>query len=265
MRRFFILTIAATTLFLLAIIMLQAKLIFFPEKLPANYVFDLADSEEEVLMTTVDGKKISGLLNRTHLPEARGVILYLHGNAGSLRSWKDVAPTFTNLGFDILIIDYRGFGKSTGSPTEKGLYEDAHTAWRFLLTRGYQPGNIVLYGRSVGTGVASELATQVNARAMILESPFTSMVAVAKALYPFLLPGLILRFRFETDKRIDRIKMPVLIIHGDRDEIIPVDHSHKLHAQFKERSKLVIVAQAGHNDISAYPAYDKALQQFLTP
>lgn len=265
MRRSLILTAILALLFLTGIIMLQAKLIFFPEKLAPDYAFALSDNQEEVLLTTADEKKISGLLHRTHFPEPRGVILYLHGNAGSLRTWKDVAPTFTNLGFDILIIDYRGFGKSTGSPTEKGLYEDAHTAWRFLIERGYQPENIVLNGRSIGSGVASKLATHVNARALILESPFTSLVAVAKAHYPFLLPGLILKFRFETDKRTDHIKMPVLLIHGDRDELIPPEHSYKLHEQFKGRSKLAIIPNAGHNDISAHPAYNQALQQFLSP
>ncbi|MBA2665052.1 MAG: alpha/beta hydrolase [Bradymonadaceae bacterium] len=252
-----------TASILIAITLLQSKLIFFPERLPADYAFALADHEEEHFFETADGERLNAIWSRAP-GDGRATVLYFHGNAGSLRTWKDVASDFTRLGLDTFIIDYRGYGKSSGSLSEAGLYHDAQAAWDYLVGQGIVAADIVIYGRSIGTGVASELAANVGlARALILESPFTSLVALAKELNPFLLPGLLLRFRFDSATKLPKARMPILLVHGERDELISVSHSHKLHALLGERSTLAIIAAAGHNDVGAYPAYHAALASFL--
>lgn len=249
---------------LIPLTLLQSKLIFFPEVLPASHVFSLAPNEEEVFIDTADGERISGIWS--HVDESKGLILYFHGNAGSLQSWKGVAPELNRLGFDVLMIDYRGYGKSTGSITEDGLYEDVKATWNFALARNVPESSIIIYGRSIGTGPASELALHApNARALILETPFTSMLAMAKSIYPFLLPELTLRFRFETDQKLPRVNMPILLLHGTLDQVIPVSHSRQLQELLGTKSTLVIIEGASHNNVSAYPAYEEALHSFLSP
>jgi pimeloyl-ACP methyl ester carboxylesterase len=241
---------------------LQSKIIFFPEKLPPDFSFHLAANEEEVFIETPDGERINGIWSK--VPDRKGVVLYFHGNAGSLDGWKPVARDFNKLHYDVLIIDYRGYGKSTGEITEEGLYTDAEATWRYALAHGVSASEILIYGRSIGTGPAVELAVRAQkSRALILETPFTSLLDMAQSIYPFLLPRLTLRFHFENEKKLANIGMPVLLIHGTRDEIIPISHSQTLHQKFKERTELVIIEGGTHNDLSAFPAYEDALIAFL--
>jgi len=247
---------------LIPLTILQSKLIFFPETLPNDHAFYLAPGEEEVFIDTEDGERINGIWS--HVDQSQGLVLYFHGNAGSLESWKGVARDFNGLGYEVLIIDYRGYGKSSGVITEEGLYEDAKATWNFALARGVPASSIVIYGRSIGSGPAAELALHASdARALILETPFTSLLSLAKSIYPFLLPDLTLRFRFETDQKLPLVKMPILMVHGTQDEIIPVSHSQELQNLLGTKSTLVIIDGANHNNVSAYPAYEDALRDFL--
>lgn len=249
---------------LIPLTVLQSKLIFFPEKLPSEHKFILAQNEEEVFIDTSDGERINGIWSRVE--SSNGLILYFHGNAGSLESWKGVARDFNRLGFDVLVVDYRGYGKSSGSITEEGLYNDAKATLAFALARGVPESSIIIYGRSIGTGPAAELALHApEARALILETPFTSLLSLAKSIYPFLVPDLTLRFRFETNQKLPKVKMPILLVHGTMDEIIPVWHSQELHKMLGKKSTLVIIDGANHNNVSAYPAYEDALREFLLP
>jgi uncharacterized protein len=246
---------------LMALIALQSKMIFFPETLDAAYDFRLGENATEVFVETDDGERINALWFRAEA--SRGVVLYFHGNAGSLRGWKDVSHDIVPLGLDLFIIDYRGFGKSTGRLTEQGLYEDARASYAFLRTQGYEADDIVIYGRSIGSGVASELASTHPCRALILETPFTSLPDLASALAPHFFPRLTLRFRFENARKLAGIKVPVLLLHGDQDEIIPHSHSEALAALIGRRARLVLIEKGRHNDLSAHPAHSRALREFL--
>ncbi|MBA2660902.1 MAG: alpha/beta hydrolase [Bradymonadaceae bacterium] len=251
----FILTVS----FFIVITLLQSKLIFVPERLPADYAFALADHEEEHFFETVDGERLNAIWSRAP-GDSRATVLYFHGNAGSLRTWKEVASDFTALGLDTFIIDYRGYGKSSGRLSEAGLYHDAQAAWDYLLAKGLLPADIVIYGRSIGTGVASELAANVDAaRALILESPFTSLVALAKELNPFLLPGLLLRFRFDNATKLPRAQMPILLVHGARDGLIPASHSHKLHPPTTQRSPAFWRPSAERSSVTTYAMFSFCL------
>ncbi|TXD39441.1 alpha/beta hydrolase [Lujinxingia vulgaris] len=240
----------------------QSRLIFYPERLPQDVEFDLPLSAEEVQINTEDGENLSGVLHRAQA--SRGVILYLHGNAGSLRTWKDVTSDLVPLGYDTLVIDYRGYGKSTGRITEAGLYEDGRAAYRWLIERGYRADDVVIYGRSIGSGIASKLASEVEASALILESPFSSLVTLGRELMPWALPRLTLRFRFPNEDHLAATSLPVLLLHGSNDELIGAHHSERLADVLGARSELHLIEGGAHNDLAAFAPYHEVLAAFLT-
>ncbi len=253
-----------------AFFMIQERFLFFPESLPQDFDYSLPENAEEVFFDTEDGERINALWYRAENTdeanaaedESRGVILYFHGNAGSLRTWKSVAPQILSTGHDLFIIDYRGFGKSTGTLSEKGLYADGRGAYRELLARGYEPDDIVVLGRSIGTGIACEIAATEEIGALILETPFTSMVELASEYIP-ILPRLILNYKFENEKKAAQIDVPTLIIHGDQDEVIPIEHGRAVFEAFSEPREFVVLTGASHNDFTGHPEYVPALSAFL--
>ncbi|RVU48472.1 alpha/beta hydrolase [Lujinxingia sediminis] len=239
----------------------QSRLIFYPERLAADVDFELPRSAEEVQITTSDKEVLSAVLHRAQ--SSQGVILYFHGNAGSLRTWKDVSSDFVPLGYDTLVLDYRGYGKSTGRITEAGLYEDGRAAYRWLIQQGYHPDDVVIYGRSIGSGVASKVVSEVEARALILESPFSSLVTLGRELMPWALPGLTLRFRFPNEIHLAQTSLPVLLVHGRADELIGAHHSERLAEVLGERAELHLIEGGAHNDLAAFAPYHRAIAAFL--
>lgn len=240
----------------------QSRLIFYPERLAADFDFELPLTAEEVRIATSDEEVLSAVLYRAQA--SRGVILYFHGNAGSLRTWKDVSSDLVPLGYDTLVVDYRGYGKSTGRITEAGLYEDGRAAYRWLIQQGYREDDVILYGRSIGSGVASRLASEVEARALVLESPFSSLVTLGRELMPWALPRLTLRFRFPNQDHLAETSLPVLLLHGSEDELIGAHHSQTLAEVLGERAELHLIEGGAHNDLSNFPPYHRALAAFLT-
>ena len=239
----------------------QRKFIFFPGKLERDYAFDLKDSCTELFLPTPDGAEINALFYRTPSDKA---ILYLHGNAGDLSSWQQVHHVIQQAtGYNFLIIDYRGYGKSKGRISEDGLYIDAQTAYDYLLKQGFKKENIVIYGRSIGTGVATHLAANNPSKALVLETPFYNFAKLAHKKMPYLLPRLILVYRFRNNKKINEVKAPLLIIHGTNDKTIPLAHGQKLFDEFKGEKKMVIVRDGQHNNLSGFPEYQKALEDFF--
>jgi uncharacterized protein len=239
---------------------LQRRLIFYPGILSADYKFETGDNCEEIILTTNDGESISGLFYTGELPD---VIVYFHGNAGDLSGWQYVSEDFTSLGFNFLIIDYRGYGKSTGKITEKGLYRDADAAYQYLLDRGFQADNIIIYGRSIGSGIAVELAARRTAKGLILESPFSSFAALANEKFPLFLPSFYLRFRFDNLRKINKVSYPIIFLHGTDDELIPASHSRKLFGTFKGNKKMILVDRGAHNDLHAFAQYKDFLRDVL--
>lgn len=238
----------------------QKRLIFYPGVLPSDHRFKLGSGDRELFLTTEDGETINALFFRG---SGSRVILYFHGNAGDLSGWQFVAEDFTELGYNVLIIDYRGYGKSTGKLSEKGLYRDADAAYSWLLDNGFSPENIVIYGRSIGTGVAVDLGSRKACRTLILESPYSSLGRLANEKFPLFFPSLLLRFSFDNTGKINRVKSPVIFLHGSDDTLIPVSHSRRLFARFTGRKKLIIVPQGAHNDLHAFREYEEFLQDVL--
>ena len=240
----------------------QDKFIFFPQKLDKDYRYNLSDNDKEVFIPTSDGNLINGILY--HRPDNQYVVLYFHGNGGSLDSWQMISEEILPQNCDLLVIDYRGYGKSTGSFSEKGFYDDAHSAYSFLIKEGYNPGQIIAYGRSLGTGVATELATTEKVKALILESPYTSFPALAAEKMPYLLPGLFMRYKLNTLKRAGQLKVPVLILHGTDDELIPCSNSQKIYAAITSPKKLLLIAGGGHNNLSRFPGHFEGIRNFIS-
>jgi fermentation-respiration switch protein FrsA (DUF1100 family) len=238
---------------------LQSRLIFFPGKLPPDFKFTARDDCQELFLPTRDGERINALFfpNR-----GNSVILYFHGNAGDLGGWQFVAQDFLSTGCNFLIIDYRGYGKSSGKISENGLYLDADAAYDYLIQKGFAPEDILIYGRSIGSGVAVDLASRKTCKGLILEAPYSSMGKLATEKFPFFFPSLYLQYKFDNLGKINRIKSPVIFLHGLQDNLIPPSHSRRLFETFNGKKKLIEVPGGSHNDLASFTAYVEFLKTF---
>ncbi|GAB2807587.1 alpha/beta hydrolase [Ferruginibacter profundus] len=238
----------------------QEKLIFFPVKLDPQYRFGFNQPFKELNITTKDNKKLNGLLFTTD--SSKGLIFYLHGNAGALNSWGDVAKTYTGLKYDVFMLDYRGYGKSEGSINgQEQIFKDVQTAYD-SIKQLYKENKIIVLGYSIGTGPAAKLASANDPRLLILQAPYYSLTDMMQHRYPGI-PAFILKYKFETDQYIAGCKMPVVIFHGDADEVIYYGASLKLKTKFKQQDTLITLAGQGHNGITENPDYVTQLQKIL--
>jgi pimeloyl-ACP methyl ester carboxylesterase len=241
----------------------QESLIFYPEILPPNYSFAFSEPFEEVTIP-VEAATLNALVFR--VKNSKGIVLYLHGNAGNLSSWGAVASDFTSRGYDIIIPDYRGFGKSTGKITnEKQLLDDGLAVYR-MLTKTWPANRIIVYGRSIGTGIATFIARSEKPRMLIMESPYLSLIALASYHYPFLprpIFSMFLRYTFRTDRWIGDVACPVYLFHGTKDNIIPFVHSARLERLIRTPHRLIRIEGGGHNDLSDFGIFDRELNQIL--
>lgn len=236
----------------------QEALLFHPEPLPAGTRLAVEPDVHERFVE-VPGAKLSVLELR--LPEPKGVVLYLHGNAGNLQSWFVNTEFYRQAGYDLVMPDYRGYGKSTGRiESEAQLHADMAAVWQAVAPR-YAGKRVVIVGRSLGTGLAAQLAAEVQPALTVLVSPYASIVGLAREHYAWLPPQAV-RYPLRTDLAMPRIRGPVLLLHGDGDEVIPFSESTKLQAAVPQ-AQLVRVGGARHNDIHVFPAYQQAVLDAL--
>ena len=221
-------------LILLGYLVITFVLFFFQRNLlyyPAinNYSGEkLNVSVEKVKIKTEDNIELLSWYHKKNSGDYK-TILFLHGNAGTLENRIYKINHFKNMNVNFLIIAWRGFSGNKGKPTEKGLYEDAKSALRWLANKGVKEESIIIYGESLGTGVATEIAQNKNFAGVILESPFTSMIEAGKTKYPFFPVRLLLKDKYESDKKIKKIKSPILIMHGEVDRIVPFWMGEKMY------------------------------------
>jgi uncharacterized protein len=235
----------------------QEVLIFRPSPLPADHQFAIPGVEEVTI--PVAGAKLSAL--HLKLPNPSGVVFFLHGNAGNLQSWMTNVDFYRRVNYDLFMLDYRGFGKSTGMiESEQQLHSDVKTAWNGIAPQ-YAGKKIVVYGRSLGTGLATRLASEIQPDLTVLVSPYFSLRAMADEIYPWL-PGFINRYPMTTDQWLGNVKRRVVIAHGDRDTLIPITHGERL-KKLRETTELMVITGAGHNDIHKFPAYLDGLAEQL--
>ena len=237
----------------------QRALQYFPERhrtLPA--VAGLPEAEEVVLATS-DGERVIVW----HVPprEEKPVLLYFHGNGGSLAWRVERLRALTADGTGLVALSYRGYGGSTGRPTETGMIADAIAAYDFAAAR-YPAARIALWGESIGSGVAVALAAEKPVSRVVLESPFTSVTDIAARIYWFLPVRWLIKDPFRSDLRIGKVTAPVLVLHGDRDAIVPFALGEQLYALIEAPKRFVRFPGAGHNELAAHGALDVA-KQFL--
>ncbi|MBV9632367.1 MAG: alpha/beta hydrolase [Xanthobacteraceae bacterium] len=237
----------------------QRSFLYFPERERTTPAAAGFRASRELTLETRDGERVIAW----HLPPEgdRPVILYFHGNGGSLRLRAERFAALTADGTGLVALSYRGYGGSSGVPTEQGLIRDAEAAYRFAAEH-YPARRIVLWGESLGTGVAVAIAAAHPIGGLILESPFTSTVDVAAAIYWFLPVRLLMQDQFPSDQRISRVTAPVLVMHGDRDATVPIGYGERLFAMIKAPKQFVRFAGGGHSDLDSFGAL-AAVRNFL--
>ena len=256
---------AAYAVVLGLVFVFQARLVFFP--MTGSYIatpqaYGLAF--ERVTLPTEDGEKLAAWWIPAPA-QARGTVLLFHGNAGDIAHRIDYAKMFHGMGYHTLLVDYRGYGESTGAPSEQGTYRDAAASWAWLTTtRGIQASDIVIFGESLGGGVATWLAATHTPRALILASAFTSIPDLGSEVYPWLPVRWLSRIHYNNLEHLEKIRAPVLVAHSPGDEIIPFAHGKRLHAAARE-PKSFLELRGGHNEgfVFAREEWVKAVREFL--
>jgi len=225
------------------------SLVYFPDREMYGDPADIGLAFTDLTIPTEDGERLHAWWIPTRAAPARGHVLFFHGNAGNVSHRLEHAGALTAAGLDVLLVDYRGYGRSTGRPSEEGLHRDARAARAALLAGGQvDPARLVYMGESLGGAVALRLAVEAPPLACVLQSTFTSLRDVARHHYPAPLSGLA-GDAYPNRERIALLRSPVLILHGDVDEIVPVTHGEALFEAAHEPRRLRVVAGAGHNDL----------------
>lgn len=243
-----------------ALYLLQEKMIFRPTSLQPEYVFKFDQPFEELFLETDnEGTIINALHFKLKAP--KGVVLYFHGNAGNLSRWGVIASELTKYNYDVLVMDYRTYGKSTGILSEDGLYNDAQHCYEYLVGLGYS--NIVVYGRSLGTAVALNVASKNKVSHVILETPFYSIVDVAKKRFPIFPVEKLIKYHFPNFESIEEVNSAMTIIHGTSDRVVPIKSAIKLFESAPKQTKFISVEQASHNNLSDFETYWQSIDGIL--
>ncbi len=248
----------------------QPKLVYFPLKgVPMATPQARGLAYERVTLPTEDGEQLAAWwIPAPASTTARGTVLLFHGNAGNIAQRIDYAKMFYDMGYATLLVDYRGYGESTGEPSEAGTYRDAAASWTWLTkVRGNKPSQIVIFGESLGGGIATWLAVRQSdtaPRALILASTFTSVPDLGAAIYPWLPVRWLSHIHYNNLANIERIRVPLLIAHSPQDEIIPYAHGQRLFATAHEPKAFLELA-GGHNEgfVFAREAWVRAVREFL--
>ncbi|MEC7984570.1 MAG: alpha/beta fold hydrolase [Myxococcota bacterium] len=246
-------------LLLLFLYRYQEKLIFFPQKIDPSHRFSFPVPMEELWIES-QGIRLHTL--KFTKSNSKGVILFFHGNAGSLDSWGGLYEDFQRFDYDLWILDYRGYGKSEGSiQSEESLHQDARAFYQTASLR-YTGKEIIIYGRSIGTGIAASLAAEYPPNILFLETPYYNLPDLVRSIYPFI-PSFLVRYKLRNDRYVQNQRYPIHLIHGDKDGLIPHHCSERLSA-LADNITLHTIQGAEHNNISAFPSYHALLRTLLS-
>lgn len=240
---------------------LQKYIIFQSDQLESDYEFVFEKSFKEFFIKTIDGEQINMLLFKTEIPR-KGLVIYFHGNADNLQRWGRYQKDFTTRGYDILLLDYRGYGKSTGKSNEQKFYEDAKLIYDWATQR-YSKDKIIIYGRSLGTGVASNLATQVDAQKVILETPFNNINDLFQIKSSIFYLPFRLKYNFPNDVHLKKIQEPVFIFAGTEDWVVPPRSTKKLKPFLKSSDRYIEIEGGGHKNLNEFEKYHRVLDEIL--
>jgi pimeloyl-ACP methyl ester carboxylesterase len=239
---------------------IQEKLIFKPEKLKQDFQFKYDIPFKEYFFDVEPGVRINGLHFYREAPS--GLILYFHGNTRSIKGWAKYARDFYRYNYDVVLVDYRGFGKSTGKRSEREMFSDMQFVYNALLAT-YHEHHIIVYGRSIGSGFASKIACDNKPRYLILDAPYYNFIKVAERFLPILPIRFVLRFKLRTDKWLRRVNCHTYIIHGTKDWLIPIRHSEELQKINPHKITLIRIHGGSHNNLPEFDEYHNFVRDIL--
>lgn len=248
----------------IALWQLQDKIFLHPKKLKAGYVFNIAVPHKEILLQLNENERLHFMqffpADTNHV---KGIVLYFHGNRENINRYAAYANNFTKHGYEVWMPDYPGFGKTTGEFTEERLYSDARLIYKMAAKR-FTAYSIILYGRSLGTGVATELASENNCKRLILETPYYSIPSMAAAHFPIYPTSRMMHFKFPVYEFLPLVKAPVSIFHGTDDEVIPYRNSIRLKALLKETDEYISIEKGRHNNLANFDLFYQKLDSLLS-
>ena len=239
---------------------LQEKFIFKPEKLKQDFQFKYDIPFRELFFDVEPGVRINGL--HFYREQPLGLILYFHGNTRSIKGWARYAKDFYRYNYDVVLVDYRGFGKSTGKRSEKEMLDDMQFVYDDLAKQ-YHEHHIIVYGRSLGSGFATKIASENMPRYLILDSPYYNFQRVVERFLPILPVRYVLRYHLRTDKWIRHVNCHTYIIHGTKDRLIPIRNSEALQKLNPDKITLIRIHGGGHNNLPKFDEYHNFIRDIL--
>ena len=239
---------------------IQEKLIFKPERLKQDFVYKYDAPFEELFFDVEPGVRINGLHFKVKAP--LGLVLYFHGNSRSIKGWAKYAKDFYRYNYDVVLVDYRGFGKSTGKRSEHSMLMDMQFVYNTLCVE-FPENHLIIYGRSLGSGFASKLASDNKPRYLILDSPYFSFKKTIERFLPILTVKYVLRYHLRTDKWIRHVNCHTYILHGTKDWLIPISNSEKLQALNPRKITLIRIHGGKHNNLPSFPEYHNFVRDIL--
>jgi len=254
---YIIIALAAVSLL---VYFLQEKFIFKPEKLKQDFQFKYDIPFKELFFDVEPGVRINGL--HFYREQSFGLILYFHGNTRSIKGWARYARDFYRYNYDVVLVDYRGFGKSTGKRSEKEMLDDMQFVYE-RLAKQYSEQHMIVYGRSLGSGFATKVASENNPRYLILDSPYYNFTRVIERFLPILPIRYVLRYHLRTDKWIMQVRCHTYIIHGTKDRLIPIRHSEALQRLNPRKITLIRIHEGGHNNLPKFDEYHNFIRDIL--
>ena len=239
---------------------IQEKLIFKPEKLKQDFKFSYDVPFTELFFDVAKGVRINGL--HFYRENTKGLVLYFHGNSRSIKGWAKYAKDFYRYNYDVILVDYRGFGKSTGKRSEKEMLSDMQFVYNTLKAK-YDEQHLLIYGRSMGSGFATKIASDNKPRYLILDAPYYSFKKVVERFLPMLPVRFVLRFHLRTDKWIKQVNCHTYIIHGTKDSLIPIAQSEKLQKLNPTKITLIRIHGGRHNNLPSFNDYHNFIRDIL--
>jgi uncharacterized protein len=252
--------IIAYLVILILVYLVQDRFIFKPEVLKKDFLYKYDIPFKELFFDIEQGVQINGL--HFYREKPKGLIFYLHGNTRSIKGWAKYARDFYRYDYDVVLVDYRGFGKSTGKRSESEMLNDLQFVYNTLREQ-YGEQHLIAYGRSLGSGFATKIASDNHPRYLILDSPYYNFVEVIERFLPFLPNQFILRYHLRTDRWIRKVNCHTYIIHGTKDWLIPINHSEKLQRINPDKITLIRIEGGGHNNLPSFPEYHNFIRDIL--
>lgn len=246
--------------FMVLVYVVQERFIFKPEKLKQDFIYKYDVPFRELFFEVAPSVTINGL--HFYSPKPHGLILYFHGNTRSIKGWAKYAKDFSRYNYDVVLVDYRGFGKSTGHRNEKLMLNDMQVVYDTLAVQ-YPEHHILVYGRSLGSGFATKIASENSPRYLILDAPYYSFANAVQRFIPILPMRYVLRYQLRTDKWIRKVNCHTYIIHGTKDWLIPISQSEKLQKLNPRKITLIRIEGGGHNNLPSFPEYHNFVRDIL--